>query len=73
MTAQPSKKIRLTANRQDITSPDRAQAFLEFDAVSEGDIEVTVWWGEPEKMRGWYRLYTSEAEKLQEFMEHLSD
>lgn len=69
----PEKNIRLMTNRQDIRNPDNAAAFLHFDVDSDGDVEMTVRWGEPERPRGTYLIPRSEADLLLEWLEQRTD
>jgi hypothetical protein len=73
MATTEKKTIRLMVSRPDIRNQDLAGAFLTFEVDSDGDVEMTVRWGEPERDRGIYLIPSNEACELLGFLEQLTD
>jgi hypothetical protein len=49
-------RIAVPVTRQDIADPDKAEAELDFVILGDGDVEVTVKWGNPPRDRGAYLI-----------------
>lgn len=56
--------FRIEVIRQDIADPDRAAAELHFSALSDGDMELTVRWGDPPRDRGTYLIPAAAATEM---------
>lgn len=56
-----SELVRVSVTRQDIANPDKGGATLVFRELSDGDVEMTVMYGDPERDRGAYLIAKDEA------------